>query len=108
MFQRWKLYLEGITNGYIVSGSIIILFFYMNIYIGNLNFKIKESSLQEKLEEFGEVISARIIKDRETGRSKGFGFVEMANDDEARRAIETLNDTEFEGRKMIIKEALPR
>lgn len=80
----------------------------MNIYIGNLNFRVKEPALQEALEAFGEVASVRIIRDRESGRSKGFGFAEMPNDDQAKQAIESLNDSEFEGRRMILKEALPR
>ncbi|MEG1573911.1 MAG: RNA-binding protein [Bacteroidales bacterium] len=80
----------------------------MNIYIGNLNFRVKESALQEALEAFGEVASVRIIKDRESGRSKGFGFAEMPDDEQAKQAIESLNDSEFEGRRMILKEALPR
>lgn len=80
----------------------------MNIYIGNLNFRVKEPALQAALEVYGEVTSVRIIRDRETGRSKGFGFVEMPNDEEAMKAIEALNDSEFEGRRMIVKEALHR
>ena len=80
----------------------------MNIYIGNLNLRVKEPALQAALEVYGEVTSVRIIRDRETGRSKGFGFVEMPNDEEAMKAIETLNDSEFEGRRMIVKEALHR
>ncbi|MEG1643271.1 MAG: RNA-binding protein [Bacteroidales bacterium] len=76
--------------------------------MGNLNFRVKESALQEALEAFGEVASVRIIKDRESGRSKGFGFAEMPDDEQAKQAIESLNDSEFEGRRMILKEALPR
>ena len=80
----------------------------MNIYIGNLNYAVREDQLQGVMEDFGAVNSVKIITDRDTGRSKGFGFVEMDNDDEARRAIEELNGAEFEGRTMVIKEARPR
>jgi RNA recognition motif-containing protein len=80
----------------------------MNIYIGNLSYGVKEADLQAKMEEFGTVNSVKIIKDRDTNRSKGFAFCEMENDDEARNAIAQLNGTDFAGRPMVIKEALPR
>ena len=80
----------------------------MNIYIGNLNYRVKESDLQQIMEEYGAVTSIKIIKDRESGRSKGFGFVEMENDAQATQAIEELNGSEFEGRTMIVKETRPR
>lgn len=80
----------------------------MNIYIGNLNYRVREDDLKQVLEEYGIVDSVKIVKDRETGRSKGFAFVEMPNDDEARKAIEELNEAEFEGRQMVVKEARPR
>lgn len=80
----------------------------MNIYIGNLSYQVKESDLVAALEQFGEVESVRIITDRETRRSKGFGFAEMPNDDDARRVIEEMNGTEFMGRPFVIKEAIPR
>ena len=80
----------------------------MNIYIGNLNYRVKESELQQILEEYGVVDSVKIIVDRETRRSKGFGFAEMPNEEEARKAIEELNQAEYEGRQMVVKEALPR
>ena len=80
----------------------------MNIYIGNLSYKVNEAELQQIMEDFGEVATVKIIKDRETGRSKGFGFVEMIDDAAATRAIETLNGTDFAGRAMVIKEAKPR
>jgi RNA recognition motif-containing protein len=80
----------------------------MNIYIGNLNYRVREEDLKQVMEEYGVVDSVKIIKDRETGRSKGFAFVEMANDDDAKKAIEELNEAEYEGRQMVVKEARPR
>ncbi|MDD2438206.1 MAG: RNA-binding protein [Massilibacteroides sp.] len=80
----------------------------MNIYIGNLNYRVREEDLKQVMEEYGAVDSVKIIKDRETGRSKGFAFVEMANDDDAKKAIDELNEAEYEGRQMVVKEARPR
>lgn len=80
----------------------------MNIYVGNLNYQVDEYQLGEVMKDFGTVNSVKLIIDRETGRSKGFAFVEMENDAEATRAIEELNGAEFEGRTMVIKEARPR
>ena len=80
----------------------------MNIYVGNLNYSVREHDLRAVMEEFGTVESVKIVKDRETGRSKGFGFVEMQNDGEAQRAIDELNEKEVEGRRMVVKAALPR
>ena len=80
----------------------------MNIYVGNLNYRVREDDLKNVMEQFGEVDSVKVVKDRETGRSKGFAFVEMQDDDSARKAIEELNEKEFEGRQMVVKEALPR
>ena len=80
----------------------------MNIYVGNLNYRIRENDLRNVMEQFGTVDSVKVVKDRETGRSKGFAFVEMQDDDEAKSAIEELNEKEFEGRKMVVKEAIPR
>ena len=80
----------------------------MNIFIANLNFKVQSEKLQEIFEEYGEVSSAKIIFDRETGRSKGYGFVEMPNDEQANRAIEDLNGVEIEGKTIIVKKARPK
>jgi len=85
-----------------------LFFIFMNIYIGNLNYCVKEADLQQVIEEYGAVESVKIIKDRETGKSKGFAFIEMNNDAQAKQAIEELNGFEFEGRTMIVKEARPR
>lgn len=80
----------------------------MNLYVGNLSFRVNEAELGHLMEDFGTVNSVRIITDRETRRSRGFAFVEMENDDEARLAIERLNGTEFNGRPLVVREALPR
>ena len=80
----------------------------MNIYLGNLNYRVQEEDLQKRLEEYGTVDSVRIIKDRESGRSRGYAFAEMPNDEEANRVIAELNDQTFEGRRLIAKVALPR
>lgn len=80
----------------------------MNIFIGNLNYKVRETELEKVFEQFGEVTSARVITDRETGRSKGFGFVEMTNDSEAQEAIKSLNGSDLGGRAMVVNEAKPR
>ncbi len=80
----------------------------MNIFIANLNFKVRNQKLQEIFEEYGEVSSAKIINDRDSGRSKGFGFVEMPNEADALRAIEELNGVEIEGRQIVVKKAEDR
>lgn len=80
----------------------------MNIYCGNLSYGLTEAGLREAFEEFGAVDSARLITDRETGRAKGFGFVEMPNDSEAQAAIDALNGKELDGRPMTVNEARPR
>lgn len=80
----------------------------MNIFVANLNYKVRSENLKEIFAEYGEVTAARIITERGTRRSKGFGFVEMANDDDAKKAIAALDGAEWEGRTIIVKEALPR
>jgi RNA recognition motif-containing protein len=80
----------------------------MNLYIGNLNYRIRESALQSLMSQFGEVLSLKVVTDRETGRSKGFGFVEFADAQAGKRAIEELNGTDLEGRPLILKEANSR
>lgn len=80
----------------------------MNIYVGNLSYKVSDQELKEVFEEFGDVISAKVITDRETGRSKGFGFVEMGNNDEAQAAIDDLNGTEINGRTVKVNKARPK
>ena len=88
--------------------SIFFIFVIMNIYFGNLSYKVRENDLQGVVAEYGEVTSCKVIKDRETGKSKGFAFVEMTDDDAAKKAIEELNGAEFDGRAMVVKEAKPR
>lgn len=80
----------------------------MNIYVGNLNWQTTEAELQELFEGYGQVSSAAIIKDKYTGQSRGFGFVEMPNDSEARAAIDALNETELGGRSIKVNEARPK
>ncbi len=80
----------------------------MNIYVGNLDFKVSEDELQRVFEEYGAVSSAKIITDKFSGRSKGFGFVEMDNDDEANEAIKDLNGSVIENREVVVNEAKPR
>ena len=80
----------------------------MNIYVGNLPYSTTPDELREVFAAFGEVAAARIVNDRETGRAKGFGFVEMLNDEEARKAIEALNGNDIGGRKAVVNEARPR
>ncbi|MDR1331762.1 MAG: RNA-binding protein [Tannerella sp.] len=80
----------------------------MNIYIGNLNYRVREDDLKKTLEEYGEVESVRLIKDRDTGRSKGFAFAEVPDDEEARSMIRELNETDYQGRQMVVKEAMPK
>ncbi len=80
----------------------------MNIYVGNLNYNVTEDELREVFEEFGEVSSAKIITDKYSGRSKGFGFVEMPNDSEGKDAIENLNDKDLQGRNIKVNEARER
>lgn len=80
----------------------------MNIFVAGLSYQISEAELSQVFEEYGEVSSARIITDKETRRSKGYGFVEMPNDDEAKHAISELNDAELAGRTLSVSEARPR
>ncbi len=80
----------------------------MNIYVGNLSYGISEDDLKEAFEKFGEVNSAKIITDKYSGRSKGFGFIEMPNDNEAKEAIENLNGTDLKGRNVMVNQARER
>ncbi len=79
-----------------------------NLYVGNLSYSVNDAELEELFAQYGKVDSARVISDRDSGRSKGFGFVEMANDNEAEAAIEALNGKENNGRPLTVNEAKPR
>lgn len=79
----------------------------MNIYVANISFRANESELKDLFARYGEVSTVKILKDRETNRSRGFGFVEMPNEEQARAAIAALNGAEFAQRNLIVKEALP-
>ncbi len=80
----------------------------MNIYVSNLSYDTTDDSLQELFEEYGEVASVKIISDRETGRPRGFGFVEMGDDTQGQRAIDALHETDFEGKTLNVTVARPR
>ncbi len=80
----------------------------MNIFVAKLNFDTQESDLRNVFSEFGDIDSVKIIMDKFTGRSKGFGFIEMPNDEEAQEAINTLNNTDVDGRTIVVKKAEPR
>jgi RNA recognition motif-containing protein len=78
------------------------------LYVGNLPYSVPEAKLQELFAQHGSVVSVRIVTDKFTGRSKGFGFVEMGSDEEAEKATAALNKTEFEGRTIVVSEARPQ
>ena len=78
------------------------------LYVGNLKYTVTSEQLHELFEQFGAVNSAQVLSDRDTGRSRGFGFVEMANDDEAQAAIEALDGRDHDGRRLTVNEAKPR
>ncbi|USN53199.1 MAG: RNA-binding protein [Candidatus Nomurabacteria bacterium] len=77
------------------------------LYVGNLPFSVTEDSLKEHFSQVGPVESTQVILDRATGRSRGFGFVEMSNDEDAAKAVETFNGQEMEGRALVVNEARP-
>jgi RNA recognition motif-containing protein len=79
----------------------------MNIYVGNLSYETTDENLREAFEAFGQVASATVIRDRYSGASRGFGFVEMPEDEEATAAINGLNDTELQGRRLRVDKARP-
>ena len=80
----------------------------MNIYAGNLPWGLSEEDIREAFEAFGEVVSVKIIKDKFTGRSRGFGFVEMPNQEEGEAAISALNGKDLKGREIVVNQARPR
>ncbi|HKL08076.1 MAG: RNA-binding protein [Bacteroidales bacterium] len=80
----------------------------MNIYVGNLDYKVNENDLEGIFADYGTVSSAKVIVDKYNGRSKGFGFVTMENEEEAKKAIEELNGATFENREIVVNEAKPK
>lgn len=80
----------------------------MNIFVSNLSFRMDQDSLKELFENFGEVSSCKIMTDKFTGKSRGFGFVEMPNDDDAQKAIDGLNEKDVDGRNISVSVAKPR
>lgn len=78
------------------------------LYVGNLSFRTTSSDLDQLFSQYGSVISAQVLEDRETQRSRGFGFVEMESDEQALAAVESLHDREFQGRRLTVNEAKPR
>ncbi|MEI6093518.1 MAG: RNA-binding protein [bacterium] len=78
------------------------------LYVGNLPYSVSDSSLNELFSKVGEVVSAKVITDADSGRSKGFGFVEMSNSDDAQKAIEQFDNTELDGRNIKVNEAKPK
>ena len=80
----------------------------MNIYVGNLSWSMTDDDLSNLFSQYGTVTSAKILKEKNTGRSKGFGFVEMEDEEAAKTAIATLNESEVQGRKLIVNESQPR
>jgi RNA recognition motif-containing protein len=79
-----------------------------NIFVSNLSFRINDEDLKQAFSDYGSVTSAKVIKDNFSGRSRGFGFVEMTNDEEADKAIEELNNAEFDGKVMTVSVARPK
>ena len=98
----------GYSGGISCYQCTRILKLTMNIYVGNLAYTVTEDELREAFSEFGQVDSASIINDKFSGRSKGFGFVDMPNDSEAREAIESMNEKDLNGRTIKVNEAKPR
>lgn len=80
----------------------------MNIFISNLSFRINDEDLKQLFEEYGEISSAKVITDKYTGKSRGFGFVEMSNDDSAKKAIEELDKAEYDGKVISVSVARPK
>lgn len=79
-----------------------------NLFVGSLPFSVTDDALGQLFAQYGQVVSANVIKDKYSGQSRGFGFVEMSTEEEAKQAIEKLNEYSFEGRNIVVKEALPK
>jgi len=96
----------GTNSGLFQLSYLSFLFYYhMNIYIGNLNYNVKDEELEELFNPFGQVQSVKVIRDFNTGRSRGFAFVEIENEEGGLKAIEELNESEFLDRKIIVNRA---
>ena len=93
---------------YLYSFNTVILNLIMNIFVGSLPYSLSEAELRELFENFGEVSSVKIITDKISGRSKGFGFIEMPDDETAKKAMEDLNGTEVHGRQIVVNKAEER
>ena len=100
VYVRWVLFT--------VDTFIFLKPLKMNIYVGNLSWNLKDQDLSNLFASYGEVISAKIVNDKFTNRSKGFGFVEMANDEQAQAAIAALNGSEVDGRNIVVNESRPK
>lgn len=96
---------ETILNPYLLINQKLYL---MNIYISNLSYAVNDGDLKDLFGEYGEISSAKVITDRETGRSRGFGFVEMADDAQGQKAIDELNQAEYDGKVINVTVARPR
>jgi cold-inducible RNA-binding protein len=105
---RWLRRFYRLTHSFFFFLFFIINFFLMNIFVAKLDFRTESEDLKEAFEAFGVVDSAKVIMDHETGRSRGFAFVEMPNDDEALAAIDGLNETQLDGATIVVKKAEPR
>lgn len=109
MMNRLKTHFSTYSSGFLFSPILFNqIFIDMNIYVGNLSYGVNDDNLREVFEAYGEVSSAKVITDKYSGRSKGFGFVEMDNDAEAQAAIEQLDGAEIDGRSVKVNEARPR
>ena len=95
-------------NNKFVPRLIINLIFIMNIFVSNLNFKVRSEDLKNLFQQYGEVVSSKVITDKFSGRSRGFGFVEMKNDADGQKAIDELNQKDYEGRNISVSVAKPR
>lgn len=100
---------RGQRRGYSTFGHATVLGpTVINIYVGNLPFSTTDTELEDLFSQFGTISRAAVITDRETGRSRGFGFVEMENDEEGRKAVAEMNEADFNGRQLTVNEARPR
>lgn len=97
-----------LITSYAIVYLLIIFLYYMNIFIAGLSYNINDEDLKNLFNDYGEPVSAKVIMDRATGRSKGYGFVELEDDEAAKKAIEELDGAEFDGKKIAVSEAKPK